>query len=68
MKTRPFLLLMLALLMAACTARDEHGDLTISEETIMEPTSELLHKAAPKPHFMTLENFRNTLDSIKERL
>ncbi len=37
-------------------------------EKIMKTTAELLHKAAPKPHFMTWENFKNTIESIKERL
>ena len=37
-------------------------------EKVLRTTEELLHKAAPKPHFMTWENFKNTIESIKERL
>ena len=34
----------------------------------LKDTAELLHKAAPKPHFMTWENIKNTLSNIKDRL
>ena len=34
----------------------------------LKTTVELLQKAAPKPHFMRWENFKNTIESIKERL
>ena len=34
----------------------------------LKTTSELLRKAAPKPHFMTWENIKNTLSNIKESL
>ena len=34
----------------------------------LKTTVELLQKAAPKPHFMTWENFKNTIESIKERI
>ena len=34
----------------------------------LKTTVELLHKAAPKPHFMTFENLKGTLSKIKESL
>ena len=34
----------------------------------LKTTVELLHKAAPKPHFMTFENLKSTLSKIKESL
>lgn len=34
----------------------------------LKTTTELLQKAAPKPHFMTLENLKSTLSIIKEKL
>lgn len=37
-------------------------------ESFTELGKELLRKAAPQPHFMRWENFKNTLESIKERL
>ena len=45
---------------------------TVKTAIQMTPFSEiskdLVHKAAPKPHFMTWGNFKNTIESIKERL
>ena len=41
-----------------------NDDMKISLKT----TTELLHKAAPKPHFMTWENIKNTLSNIKNNL
>lgn len=37
-------------------------------KSTLKNTAELLHKAAPKPHFMTWENIKNTLSNIKDRL
>ena len=37
-------------------------------ESPLKTTAELLRKAAPKPHFMTWENLKNTFSNIKERL
>ena len=37
-------------------------------ESPLKTTAVLLRKAAPKPHFMTWENFKNTFSNIKERL
>ena len=37
-------------------------------ESPLKTTVQLLHKAAPKPHFMTLENFKKTISNIKDSL
>lgn len=37
-------------------------------ESLLKTGTEFIKKAAPKPHFMTWENFKNTIESIKERL
>ena len=37
-------------------------------KSLLETTGQLLHKAAPKPHFMTWENIDKTLTEIKEKL
>ena len=37
-------------------------------KSILKTTTELLRKAAPKPHFMTWENIKNTLSNIKDNL
>ena len=35
--------------------------------SIAEISKEILQKAAPKPHFMTWENFKNTISNLKNR-
>ena len=35
-------------------------------KSALETTMELLHKAAPKPHFMTWKNIKNTFSNIKK--
>ena len=71
-KTKHILVLMLALMMSSCTDRETHGDQEVrftiepdhSMESPLKTTVQLFHKAAPKPHFMTWENFKNTLANI----
>ena len=40
---------------------------TPDDMELIKKTTQLLQKAAPKPHFMTWENIKNTLSDIKEQ-
>ncbi len=52
--------------------RNGHNVFSIKTDNDMksplETTAQLFRKAAPKPHFMTWENFKKTLFDLKERL
>ena len=37
-------------------------------ESPLKTGADIIRKAAPKPHFMTWENFKNTIRNINERL
>ena len=45
---------------------DKQNDTTMKKEEIVENFNHFMQKAAPKPHFWTWENVKQTLEQIKE--
>jgi hypothetical protein len=45
---------------------EKQNDMTIKKEEIVEDFNHFMQKAAPKPHFWTWENVKQTLEQIKE--